>query len=209
MSSPTIFPHGIICQGPLTVTGDILPLRPRSEFLQEDLAVYPIPWTAWRVWDALQTNLPGTAAADDLALIGGTFGSASPVIRSSDGKATTITQYARCQVALPPEYVAGQTVNLRLHCGMITTISDGTATVDVSAYASDSEAGVGADLVTTAAQSINSLTDADKTFVIDATGLVVGSLLDIRIAISITDAATGTAVVGQVGSVQLLLDIKG
>ena len=192
----------------LALTGT-LPSIQRADLAQDSLASYPIPLTQLRVWDALQTNLPGTAAADDLGLIGGTFGSASPAVRTSDAKASTTTQRARLPVPLPPEYVSAQRVRIRLHAGMVTTISDGTATVDVEAYKSDKEAGIGSDLCITAATSINSLTDADRDFDLTASGLVAGDVLDVRITIAITDTATATAVIGQIGSVERLCDIKG
>lgn len=181
----------------------------RTKLAQDGTQAYMIPWTAFRVHDALQTNLPGTAATDDLGLIGGTFGSASPVIQTSDAKATSVTQRARFQVALPPEYVDGETVTLRVHAGMNTTVSDGTATVDVECYESDKEGGVGSDICSTSATTINSLTAADVDFTITPSGLVSGDVLDVRVTIAITDSATGTAVIGEIGYVALLLDVKG
>lgn len=194
--------------GNITRTGTG-PAIAREDLTQENNALFKVPLTDLRVWDAMATNLPGTAAADDLALIGGTFATNSPTIRTSDAKATTVTQYARFLVSLPHEYVDGETVMIRVHAGMNTTVSDGTATVDFQCYASDDEGGISADLVTTAAQSINSLTDADFNFVVTATSLTAGDTLDIRMTIAITDTATGTAVIGQVGGITLVLDVKG
>ena len=103
----------------------------------------------------------------------------------------------------------GQTVNLRLHAGMITTVADTTATLDVVAYASDEEAGIGADLCTTAAQSINSLVFADYDYVITATALAPGDVLDVRIHTAVNDAAGGATVKACVGATQLLCDTVG
>lgn len=180
-----------------------------SKIAQRVLSVYPIPMTAWRVHDALQTNLPGTAATDDLAVIGGTFGTAVPVIQTSDAKATSVTQRARCHLHVPSYYEAGETIILRFKAGMITTISDGTATLDAEVYLSDLYGAVnGSDLVTTAATTINSLTEADIDFTITGSGLSGGDELDVRITIAITDSATGTAVTGQIGSAALLCDTR-
>lgn len=200
--------------GDLYVAGNITrtgtgPSMARTDLTQENNALFKVPLTDLRVWDAMATNLPGTAAADDLALIGGTFGTNSPTIRTSDAKATTVTQRARFLVSLPHEYVDGETVLIRVHAGMNTTVSDGTATVDFECYASDDESGISADLVTTTATTINSLTDADVNFVVTATSLTAGDTLDIRMTIAITDTATATAVVGQVGGITLVLDVKG
>lgn len=205
------FTEDVLIQGNLRVTGTRTPTLDRDELTQENLAVYPIPWVEFRVWDAMQTNLPGTSATDDLALIGGTFATGVPSIQTSDLKAAgATTRYARCQVQLPPEYVAGETVTIRLHAGMVTTAADVSATVDVECYLSGRERLVdGADLCTTAAASINDTTFADKDFQITATSLSPGDVLDIRIAISVNDAATVTAVIGCIGSAELLLDIRG
>ena len=191
-------------QGPLTMN-EIT----RAQHAQEDLASYFIPWGNWRVWDAFQTVLPGTSATDDLGLYGGTFATASPSIRTYDVKTLTTTLYARTTLWLPPEYVAGETVTLRFHAGMITTVAGTSCTIDAQCYESDKESGIGADLVTTAAQSINSLTLADKDFTVTPTTLSPGDILDLRIAISVVDAATGTAVISTVGFAALLCDIRG
>ena len=199
----------VIFQGAVVMTGDTRPEYSRTQLTQENLARHRILPTEWRVWDAMGSLLPSAAANDDLGIVGGTFGSASPSLQSGDAKATTVTRYARCTVRLPHQYVAGETVLLRVHAGMLTTVSDGTATIDFQVYRSDDAAGIGSDLCATGAQSINSLTPANKDFVITAASLGPGDLLDIRMTIAITDAATGTAVIGMAGAVELLLDVKG
>lgn len=181
----------------------------RSDLDEESLSAFLIPWTSWTVWDAIATNLPGTAAGDDLELIGNTFGTGSPTIETGDVKTLTGTRYARCQVALPMNYNAGSDVVVRFHAGMKTTIADTSCTLDLEAYKSDEEAGIGPDLCSTAATTINSLTLSDVTFTITAGGLSPGELLDMRIAIAYTDAVSGTAVIGQIGAAKLLCDTKG
>jgi hypothetical protein len=79
----------------------------------------------------------------------------------------------------------------------------------VAVYKANKSAGIGSNLYTDAAVSINSTTLADKTFTINGTGLAAGDWLDIRMAVAVNDAATGTAVTGIVGDVALRLDIKG
>ena len=154
--------------------------------------------------------LPNTAAADDLGLIIGTIGTAGFTVQTSDAKVSTTTQKAAFRFSLPPEYDDGEAIAIVLHAGMMTTISDGTATIDISAYSKNEADGThGADLCTTAAVTINSLTAAAKSFTVDPTGLVNGDELTVLITIAITDGATGTAVVGRITKVHCLLDIKG
>ncbi len=50
-----------------------LPTLDRDNLTTESLVEYPVLLTQMRVWDALQTNLPGTSSADDMALITGTL----------------------------------------------------------------------------------------------------------------------------------------
>lgn len=203
-------------RGNLDASSGTLTLRDsqlsRTKLLQEDLVVYGIPLAQARVWDDLNALLPGTAANDDLAFIEGSYGTDAPTIQTSDGKATTVAQYARFFVTLPPEYVSGETVKIRTRAGMITTVSDATATIDINCYVNDGAGAVGSDLCATAATSINTLVSSSVTetdFTITATSLVPGDVLDIRVTIAITDSATGTAVIGELVGLSLLCDIKG
>lgn len=199
----------LIVQGDLFIQGT-KPAYERSELTLETSQRFPIPWTAWRVWDSLHTTLPGTAASDDLALIGGTFGTATPAIQAGDVKALgTTTRYARCQVTLPFEYQAAQAVTIRARAEMITTVAGTSCTIDFEAYRSNQAVGLGSDLVTTSATTMNSLTDANKDFTVDAATLLPGDLLDIRMTIVAIDGATGTAVIPSVGAIELLCSVKG
>ena len=195
--------------GNLVVTGT-KPTTNRSELVQDSLASYIIPVQSWRVWDAMQTNLPGTAATDDLEITTGTFGTAPATIQTGDLKAAgATTRYARTIIQLPPEYVAAETVVLRARAGMLTTVADTTTTIDFEAYKLGLDQTVTGDLVATAATTINSLTATDIDFTVTATSLAPGDFLDVRMAIAVNDAATGTAVIGLAEVVALLCDIKG
>lgn len=207
--STTTFTTDVRIEGDLTLGGTLKPALSPTDLLQQDNKRYKIQPTDWRVWDALHTNLPGTSATDDLALTGGTFGTASPSIQTSDLKAAgSTTRYARCTFQLPKEYVDGQTVTLRARGGMITTVADVAATVDFEVYRSNDEAGIGSDICATAAQSINSLTDVNRDFTITPASLSAGDTLDIRMAVLVNDAATATAVIAVIGAVEFLLDVK-
>lgn len=180
----------------------------RSSLVQDDDQPYPIELAALRVWDAPQTNIPGTPASDDLGLIYNTFGTAPPSVETGDLKAAgATTRRVGFQFQVPPEYVAGQSITLRLNAGMKTTVADTSATIDAEVHRN----GAGADLVATAAQSINSLTAANKDFVITPTTVVPGDILDVRVSIAVNDAATATPVIGKwnIAASALLLDIKG
>jgi len=183
----------------------------RTELDEDSLAVYTLKPEDWRKFDDMDAILPTTPLSDDLGLVHGTFGTNSPTLQTEDHKANgaATANKARITFALPPEYVSGGTITIRAHCGMKTTIADQAATIDFSCYASDEEEGISADLVTTAATAMNSVTLADKDFAVTATGRAAGDLLDIQVTTSVDDDATGTAVIGLIGAVKILLDVKG
>lgn len=198
--------------GSLRLGGTLSPALVKANILAlAELQPFPIPLTDFRVWDAMQTVLPGTPATDDLGLVGGTFGTATPSIRTEDLKAAGATnKRARVLIQLPWEYVAGQSVTLRFKAGMITTVSDTTATLDVEAYKlqDDPDDAIGADLVSTAATTINSLTFANIDFVVSPTGLSPGDILDVRITVAVSDGASATAVIAALTSARLLCDVR-
>lgn len=201
-------PNDVVIQGSLTVNGNKPPMT-RTDLLQEANRKNVIPWTAFRVWDAFATNLPGTAAADDLGLIDGTFATNPPSIQAGDLKAAgSTTRRARFTFALPPDYDTGQSVTIRAHAGMKTTVADVSCTVDFEAYRSSDELTIGSDLVTTNLTSFNLLTYGDKDFTVNPATLAPGDILDIRMTVICNDAATVTAVIPVIGKVTLLVDSK-
>lgn len=181
----------------------------RSKLALESLK-HNIPLEDVRIWDAFQTNLPTTAAADDLALITGTWGTDSVTIQTSDSKNTTVTQRARFYFRLPENYVAGQGISIAAWAGMRTTVASSSATIDFEVYLKNDSTGlVGSDLVTTSATTINSLTASNKEFVVTSTGINPGDELDCRVTIAITDVATATAVIGRIMKLYMLLAVRG
>jgi hypothetical protein len=181
-----------------------------TQMAQNALQPYLVKLTDARVWDAIQTVLPGTPGTDDLGLQNGTFGTEAAHITAGDLKAAgATTRYARFLIPLPAEYEAAETVTLVISAGMLTTVADTSCTVDVECYKMDGDTTLSADLCATAATTINSLTFADKSFTITPTALEPGHLLDVRIAIACNDAATITAVEPVIGLITLKCDTRG
>ena len=181
----------------------------RSAIVQEDLVPYTIPLTSIRVHDAMATNLPGTAANDDMGLITGTPGTDAPTLQGVDFGGTSTDEKGAFEFVLPAEYVTGQTITLRVTGAMLTTVSDGTATVDAECWVATSAGAVGSDICATAAQSINSLTSADKDFTITPTSLAAGDRLIVRLSFAGSDTGNAGVMIPEVSRVQMLLDIKG
>lgn len=212
MASPVTLPGDLIVAGSIRLNGTLSPAVAKANILAlAELQPFPIPLTNFRVWDAMQTNLPGTPATDDLALIGGTFATGTPSIRTEDLKALGATnKRARFLVQLPWEYVAGESITLRFKAGMITTVAGASATLDCEAYKlqDDPDNAIGSDRVTTAATTMNSLVFSDIDFVLTPTGLSPGDILDVRITMAINDGAAVTAVIGGLTSCKLLCDVR-
>jgi hypothetical protein len=184
-----------------------LPEIARSSLAQDNLQEYTIPWTVFRVWDAVGTLLPVTAGTDDLALIPGTWATNSPAIKTSDASGTSIAQYAWFEFSLPPEYVAAQRVYIRFRAKVAANVNV-AQTIDVVAYESDNETLISADLVTTAAQSLTTAY-ANYDFVLTPASLVAGDRLVCRLHVAMNDTGAANASIGTVGKVSFLCDIKG
>ena len=205
-SNATVFtlPAGTVTAAAIATAAGIQ----RSKLIKETIPI-SLPWDKWRVWNAFNTNLPGTSADDDLALVAGAFGTNSASIQSRTLKTLSTDLRARQMWELPPEYSAGQALTIRLNAGMVTTVAATSCTVDVSIYKADGALGVSADLVSTAAQSINSLTAANKDFVITPTGLTAGDRLDIQIRVDVVDGATGTEIYAYIYDARMLITLQG
>lgn len=181
----------------------------RASMTQEPAVVCPVPLTSMRVWDALSSLLPASAANDDMGHVTGTPGTDSPTLQGVDFGGGSTDEKCAFILTLPPEYDPGETITIRLNAGMLTTVSDGTATVDVQCYKFDRAGLAGSDLCATAAQSINSLTLANKDFTITPTGLAPGDQLAVVLAFGGSDTGNLGVMIPVIGAVEVLLDIKG
>lgn len=180
-----------------------------SKLAQRTLQKYAVPLTTGRVWNAVTSFLPSTSSSDDLGLYGGTWATNSAAIKTYDVKTVGATNlYAFFEVTLPPEYEAGETVQLRAHCDM-SAVADTTCTLDMVCYRSDQNAGIGSDLVTTSATDINTLTEDDYDFALDASTLTPGDTLNLRLNVAPNDAAGASPVIVTIGALWLMCDTRG
>ena len=208
-TAESITTTGALACGSFTIPGTVYGTLARTNLTQDDLKSYPLDLAAFVVHDTPSSKLPAAGAADDLGCVRAAFGTNSITLKTKDCKTLTASSYGTTVFPLPPEYVAGETVQLIVSGKMDTTVASVLATVDVEAHEVAADGTVGADLCTTAAQSINSLTAASRTFSINATGLTAGDQLDIRITVAIQDGATATEVYGVVTKVVVQCDVKG
>lgn len=145
-----------------------------------------LPMEQWKVWDAMQTNLPGTAATDDLGLTTGTFLTDSPTIKSVDFGGTSTTAYARRQFTMPMDYVTDSNFSIIINASM-QVVADASATIDLQVAPT---AAADTDICATAAQSVNSASGAVATFSCTPSLASVspGSTIDMRMTFAGTDA---------------------
>ena len=179
----------------------------RTRLVQQDAVPYPLTFDRFRIHDDYGTLLPTTPGSENFGVINNLLGTDTPTLETEDHKgAGSSFDNGRVQFVVPPEYVPGQTITLRVNAAMKTTVADSSATIDAVCYR---HADPSTDIVVPAAQNMNSLTPADFDFEIFPGNVVVGDILDINLISNLDDGATGTAVIGQIISAKLLLDIKG
>lgn len=183
---------------------------PRTALVTETKA-YHIGLETFRVWDAMQTNLAGAeGSADDLFLNTGTWATDVISVQTRDSDGVSTTQRAGFSLAMPAEYVSNGTATIRFDVGMLTTVADTSATIDLEVYICDYGLVSGSDLVTTSAIDINADTIASSAdFALTTSSLLAGSQIMCRVTIAIVDGGSGAAVIGKIGQAQLLCQIKG
>lgn len=181
----------------------------QDDHRQVDNVVWPIKLTDCKTFDSLDVNLPAAAANDDMGLVTGTPGTNALTLQGVDFGGTTSDEKCGFIYPLPIEYVAGQSVTLRAHAGMLTTISDGATTLDCSAWADDGDGTVSSDLCATAATSIKSLTLADIDFTITPTTLTPGMLLFVQLSFAGTDSGNLGVMIATITKLSMLLDCRG
>ncbi len=215
MANATTLPGDLVVPGVARLTEGISPLlAPNKVLAVSALQSVAVPMTAWRKWDAYATPLTASPATDDLGLIGGTFGTSAPTLQTDDlaANGAPVSYYARAEIEIPHNYIAAGSAKIRVHAGMLTTIADQDATVDVVAYLSDKDETVTGDLVTDApvANNMNSIASpfAVIDFALTATSLTPGAILDVRIHVSGDDNGAAGVIKGCVAAVELLVDVR-
>lgn len=192
-----------ITQNEISATADIA----RSQLVTETLTPFRVALGDVRVFDAFITFLPSTAATDDMALIGGTHGSAAPQLEGvlATGSATE-TQKCRFVFSLPAEYVAAGLIRLRVTCNVTQGEGEGTKTIDADVVSNDDDGTVSADINETDPVTIDD-TPTGREFTITPTGLAAGDELDVVLTLVVEDG--GLDATGEIERIDVLLDVKG
>lgn len=184
----------------------------RENLVQDDLAVYRLGLETWKT---TATGQPlGAAAGTPSGAFGityGTHGTAAPQIVAEAASGASVTNKMRRTFTLPPEYVSGQTITLRVKAKETVGAATVSTTIDAEVYEVAAEAGLGGsptDLCATAAIDVTT-TVGNKDFTITPTNLVAGDELDIELTGVSNDTGATVGTILAIYDVSLLIDIKG
>lgn len=181
-----------------------------SSMLATVTKTFTIPLTDLRCEDAAKTLLPDTPDGD-----GGTLGLAaaagSPVLGTSTNN-TAATESCMFDFVVPPDYVSGQNITVRLGA-YVTAAANAESLADVVAKLVKGGALDSTDLCTTAAKDLKAVVAvANQDFTIDgdATGdeLAPGSVLNVAVSLERDDTGGSTAGTTKLEYVQVLVPCR-
>lgn len=175
----------------------------RSDLIEDALQAYGIPIHLIKAADGADLALAETAGDHFISLAANVW-----LLEGEEAISETEVSVSNFQFVLPPEYVSGGDVKLRLKHQCTGAGTNGASTIDVEAYEQTGNGAVGADLCTTVAQTVAKDSWTTSDFVITATGLVAGDILNFKITTSIIESA-GSALAAQIDGIAVLLDVKG
>jgi hypothetical protein len=180
----------------------------RSKLAEDALQVYGIPIV--RI-----VGVAGAAltAAETAGTFDTTIGTNTMLANGEVTDNETEVSVAYFQFVLPPEYVAAGDITIRMPSALIATGSptNNGSTLDIAVYEQSDAGAVGSDLSGGGAATYAALdTWYNKDFVITATDLVAGDVLNIKITSSVIDSEAGAGtIVLNLAPPKVLIDIKG
>lgn len=138
---------------------------------------------------------------------GGAFGIAQTLgtslgLKSETAKNSSVTDVGSVTMAVPPSLPLDGSLALTINAQVVPgsgTLS--VKTIDASVYVVGADGTMGADLVSTAAQTLTS-SAANYTFTIDGSSVVPGAMLAAKVTMALTETANADAY-GKVNSISL------
>lgn len=163
-----------------------------------------------------------SVGTDTLALVSGGWGDGSQILQGEEANNTTKTVAGQCSVRLPQGYAypagisaaAGEVAadaNLTVRVSARLTAAPGTSgNLDLEAYVSDEEGGVGSDLCATSVADLTAggTSFDDYDFTITGTTLLEGSLLNFVLRSVVNDSG-GSGCRVEIGSIKVLVNVRG
>lgn len=175
----------------------------RTNIVQDDAGTYTIPLGSVLAADGAALGASDTQGSGDHFI---SYSSGVLKLMGNSPASTTETDTSIVEFSLPPEYVDGETVTVRIN-GEYTSDGD-SKTLDVVAYESTAtNATVGSDICDTSVKTLTG-TDAAYDFTITPTDLKAGDILvfEVTTVFQDSDGSVGEA---EINSIQVLLDVKG
>lgn len=166
--------------------------------------VHGIPVTKAKIWDALATDSPAAATADDMGLVTGTPGTDAPTLQGVDFGGTATDEKVGFELILPETYRAGAPVTIRALAAILTTLADVGLTLDCEVWKDLGTGLVSADLQTIAAIDINFLAPVTCDFVVTPTGFVAGDKLLVVFTLAGSDSGNLGVMAGVINKLDLL-----
>jgi hypothetical protein len=178
----------------------------RTKLAEDSLARYQIE--LMRMRNATGSVMSNSSEANKFYISAGGWLSGTLQLRTEAAQGNTKSDYLCFEFVLPPEYVAGQDVQLVISARYTGSGTAGTTTLYALVYELGDDGTVGGDLCTTAIQNLTS-SFADYTWTITPTGLVAGDRLMIQVEGVIQETGGSTTLYGVVGNIEMQIDIKG
>jgi hypothetical protein len=180
----------------------------RSKLTEDALAqAMSVPISALRHTTGVPLTVAETAGGFNVSLSSHVYLAQAEITDNE-----TEVSVCHAQVTLPPEYVAGGDITVRLPVSIVKTAAavDNGSTIDLSVYKQAAGA-VGSDLCATAAQTFAAVdTWYNKDFTVTPTGLVAGDVLNLEITSSVIDSEAGGGTLRlNMQPPLILLDVKG
>jgi hypothetical protein len=166
-----------------------------------ELGAFPINVNDWRGPTGLVLTASETAGSFFVQV-----GTNQYYLQGEETNNETEVSVIRSEFTLPPNYVAGSPITLRLGTDITGSGTNGASTIDASAYLQSVAGTVGDDLVETSAISV-STTEGNKDVVITPTGLVAGDKLVLKVTASVIESAS-SAIRMLITRSQILCGIK-
>lgn len=170
----------------------------------QETRTYGIPLTSLRKSGALKDDLADTPGTSLLGL-GDAEGQVLTGTSTDGGGTATATETAQREFVLPPEYVSGQAITVRVRA-KVAANKQVAQTVDLVAKLKG-DTGLGADICATAAQSLTT-SYANYDFTITPTGLAAGDVLNLDFALATNDTGGANAGAPTISKIDVLLAAK-
>jgi hypothetical protein len=181
----------------------------RSDLIEDALQPYGIPVFSLVQTTGIPLAVTETAGNFNLSVAANVYTAVGEV--TDNETETSVVQF---QFVLPPEYVTGGDVSIRIPCAIVViggAPTNNGSTIDVAVYEQGSGA-VGSDLSTTTAAATFAAISTwyNKDFVITPTALVAGDILNVVITgVAIDNEAGAGSMQLKLDPPRVLLDIKG